>query len=111
MGGSRSAVARLAAVALDASKSRIIDATTGEGAAPSDDSLRKSLDALPPAGTVSEAAELSRALDTRTTGRAVLSGASGAVDRVAKTKVVNPLLAPPAVLGPLLGRHRAVCLG
>ena len=30
-GGSRSAVARLAAVALDASKSRIIDATTGEG--------------------------------------------------------------------------------
>ena len=102
-GGSRSAVARLAAVALDASKSRIIDATTGEGAAPSEDSLRASLDALPPAGTVSEAAELSRALDTRTTGEPFSPSVLAPWTASVKPKVVNPLLAPPAVSGPYWG--------
>ena len=102
-GGSRSAVARLAAVALDASKSRIIDATTGEGAAPSEDSLRQALDALPPAGTVSEAAELSRALDTRTTGEPFSPEILAPWTASQKPKVVNPLLAPPAVSGPYWG--------
>ena len=103
-GGSRSAVARLAAVALDASKSRIIDATTGEGAAPSEDSLRASLDALPPAGTVSEAAELSRALETRTTtGEPFSPEILAPWTASQKPKVVNPLLAPPAVSGPYWG--------
>ena len=102
-GGSRSAVARLAAVALDASKSRIIDATTGEGAAPDEASLKAALDALPPAGTVSEAAELSRALDTRTTGEPFSASVLAPWTASVKPKVVNPLLAPPAVSGPYWG--------
>ena len=102
-GGSRSAVARLAAVALDASKSRIIDATTGEGAAPSEASLRASLNELPPAGTVSEAAELSRALETRTTGEPFSPEILAPWTASQKPKVVNPLLAPPAVSGPYWG--------
>jgi len=102
-GGSRSAVARLAAVALDASKSRIIDATTGEGAAPDEASLKAALDALPPAGTVSEAAELSRALETRTTGEPFSASVLAPWTASQKPKVVNPLLAPPAVSGPYWG--------
>ena len=80
-----------------------LDATTGEGAAPSEDSLRASLDALPPAGTVSEAAELSRALDTRTTGEPFSPAVLAPWTASPKPKVVNPLLAPPAVSGPYWG--------
>lgn len=106
-GGSRSAVARLAAVALDSSRTRIVDATTAPGApgaAPSEESLRASLDALPAAGTAGVAAEISRALDadaaeTEPFSPSVLAPWTAAV----KPKVVNPLLAPPAVSGPYWG--------
>ena len=103
-GGLARGRSRLAAVALDASKSRIIDATTGEGAAPSDEAAT--------GGVGCAAACRDRERGGRIVEgprhpyydrRAVLSGGPGAWTASQKPKVVNPLLAPPAVSGPYWG--------